>query len=830
MSDDRYPFQEVEKRWRNWWHENEIHDVDLDTDEEKCRYILVMFSYPSSSKLHIGHWWNYAPTDSYARFLRMNGYKIFEPMGFDSFGLPAENYAIKVGTHPKQTTEESIEFIEQQLDEIGAMYDWRYKVVTSRPEYYRWTQWLFLKLYNHGLAYQKEGLINWCPSCQTVLANEQAEGGECERCHSTVIQRKMTQWYFKVTEYADKLLEGLDEIDWPESTKKRQQNWIGRSEGANIKFTLEKSPDKYIETFTTRPDTLFGVTYVVLAPENDLAIECAEKYSDTPEQLQEVKDYIQRSMQTNEVERTSTTREKTGVFTGAYAMHPLTGKRLPIWVADYVLGSYGTGAVMAVPAHDQRDFEFAEKYELPIQVVIRPMDGLLEAEEMREAYEGPGIMMNSEQFSGVRSEDGKKVIAEKLQKLNLGGPEITYRIRDWSISRQRYWGAPIPLVHCEKCGAVPVPESDLPVLLPDEIKEYRPKGSSPLGALSDWMDTTCPKCGGQARRDPDTMDTYVCSSFYHLRYLAADDHEQPFHAKRMKKWLPIHTYVGGPEHSTGHLIYFRFITRFLHDIGLVPVAEPAQRLIHQGIITHAGSRMSKSKGNVVNPDTFVANYGSDVFRMYLMFMGDYSEGGDWSDEGITGVDRFINRIWRLATRLDGMNVDDTFPVKGDYTDDLYRTLHRTIEAVGSDLEGFAFNTAISRIMELINATYLWIGEKEDAATFKALGRLLKVVARLIAPLAPHFGEEIWHRLGGEGSVFDQSWPEYDPKAMVAETITLIVQVNGKVRDRIEVPTDADQETLKTTALASEKIQEMMQGKQLRKAIVVPGKLVNLVIG
>ncbi|MDP8207829.1 MAG: leucine--tRNA ligase [Candidatus Electryonea clarkiae] len=824
MITDKYPFSEIETKWQKYWREHRTNSVDLDDTSGKNQYILVMFSYPSSSKLHIGHWWNYGPTDTYARFKRMQGFKVFEPMGFDSFGLPAENYAIKVGTHPRLVTESSIEFIMEQLEAIGAMYDWDYKVVTSSPDYYRWTQWLFLKLHENNLAYQKEGLVNWCTSCQTVLANEQVTGeGNCERCGKDVIQRKMNQWYFRITKYANELLEGLEGLDWPKSTVKRQQNWIGRSEGTNIRFHLDTVPEEYIEVFTTRPDTIYGVTYIVLAPENDLVSRIT-----TDSEREVVEEYIQLAARASEIDRTSLTREKTGVFTGAYVRHPFTDELVPIWIADYVLGSYGTGSVMAVPAHDQRDFEFAVKYSLPIQVVIRPVSDMLEAEDMRKAYEEPGMMIHSNDFNGLPSENGGKVVSKKLEQKGLGGPSITFRLRDWSISRQRYWGAPIPIIHCDTCGAVPVPEDQLPLILPDEVKDFRPRGTSPLGALEDWINTTCPKCGGAGKRDPDTMDTYVCSSFYHLRYLSADKNDKPFDMDRMKSWLPVNTYVGGSDHSTGHLIYFRFITRFLHEIGYSPVAEPAQRLIHQGLVKMGGFKMSKSSGNVVNPDIFVGRHGSDIFRMYMMFMGDYREGADWSDDGIYGIDRFVNRVWRLVKRFEDQEFAGGDPVEADYTESLYRTFHYTIKSVIEDLEDFSFNTAISRMMEFINSFYLWVGEKEDIDP-NAARRLLRAFIRIMAPVAPHFSEEAWVLLGGTPSVFDQSLPGYDPKALKTNTITLVIQVNGKLRDRIEVPSDTDNAKLEEIAKNSDKIIPYLEQGKLLKTIIVPGKLVNMVI-
>jgi len=827
MSEDRYPFPEIEAKWRQRWDDEHAYKVDLDDEEGDHKYVLVMFSYPSASKLHIGHWWNYGGVDTHARFLRMKGNKVFEPMGFDSFGLPAETYAIKVGTHPKTVTEESIGYIREQLKNIGAMYDWDWEVVTSRPNYYKWTQWLFQQLFKHGIAVQKDGFVNWSPTLQTVLANEQVINGMDERTGNPVVQKKMTQWYFRITEYAEKLLDGLKEIDWPESTVKRQENWIGRSEGTSILFGVEGQDDTKIEVFTTRPDTLFGASYVTLAPENELVDQLT-----TINLSHEVKEYVQQAMRASEVDRTSTTREKTGVFTGSYAINPINNERIPIWVSDYVLASYGTGAVMAVPAHDQRDFEFARKFRLPIKVVIRPTGYALdEAEEMEEAYTEPGIMHDSGDFSGINSEAGKRAVTERLQSMNAGEHKVTYRLRDWSVSRQRYWGCPIPMVHCEKCGVVPVPEEQLPIELPEEIRDFKPKGTSPLGALEDWVNTTCPSCGGPAKRDTDTMDTFVDSSFYHLRYLAADKDDVPFDKERMKRWMPISLYVGGPEHGTGHLIYIRFITRFLHEIGWSPVAEPAIKMVHQGIITKDGMRMSKSKGNVVNPEPFIERYGSDVFRMYLMFTGDFRMGGDWSDEGITGIDRFANRVWRLINRFPG-NAEPSRELKrDDYPEVVYRTLNNTIKAAGEDLENLSFNTAISRMMELVNELYKWLGDDGDAgADHESLRAILGVLIRIMSPFAPHFCEEAWSRLGGKPFVFEQSWPGYDETALVANTITLVVQVNGKLRDRIEAPADASNEVLEKMALASDRVQSFMEGKSLRKAIVVQGKLVNLVVG
>jgi len=818
---ENYPFRSIEPKWRAEWEKRGTNSVDL-TRQEKKAYILVMFSYPSEKKLHIGHWWNYGPTDTFARFRRMRGENVFEPMGFDAFGLPAENFAIKHGVHPGVTTKDSVRHIREQLKSIGAMYDWNYEVDTSQPEYYKWTQWLFLQLFKAGAAYQKTAPVNWCPKCQTVLANEQVlSDGGCERCSTKVTPRDLKQWFFKITDFADALIDGLDRVQWPESTKAMQKHWIGRSEGSRIDFKIEGQAET-IRAFTTRADTVFGVTYIVVAPEHPLlnSLVTLDNYS-------AVETYCKTARETSEIDRLSTDREKSGVFTGSYATNPATGESVPIWVADYVLGSYGTGAVMAVPAHDSRDYQFAMKFGLPIRWVIGPInphDSIL----MNQAFEEYGVMHDSGIFDGLTSIEGKEAVTKWLKEKDIGDFTVSYRLRDWLISRQRYWGAPIPIVHCPSCGPVAVEESNLPVLLPDEVEDFTPHGTSPLGACEPFMQTTCPKCGGDARRDPDTMDTFVDSSWYFLRYPSAKVADKPFYAGTLASWLPVDVYVGGPEHATGHLIYSRYITKFLHSIGMVAFDEPFKRLIHQGIITFQGQRMSKSKGNVVNPDAFVEKYGSDCFRLYMMFMGDYTVGGDWSDDGIVGVRRFQNRAWRLfeewAPRIKNSSSDGNVIIDAN----IQRTLHLTIKAMSSDIEQFQFNTSISRLMELNNALILYTNNPESV-NLKFLEEVLNAFVRLLAPLAPHMGEELWEMIGGSGSIFDQSWPIWREEFLTANSVTIAVQVNGKLTETIEAPKGSNVEFVSGIARESLKVKRLINGRELRKTIYVQDKILNFVV-
>ncbi|MFH1010931.1 MAG: leucine--tRNA ligase [bacterium] len=817
--EQHYPFAEIEAKWQARWAKEGIYRWNWNSDRKKL-YCLVMFAYPSGDKLHIGHWYNYGPTDTWARFQRMRGYQIFEPIGFDAFGLPAENFAVRQGVHPAQSTRQNVDFMRTQLQRIGAMYDWDYEVDTSSPDYYKWTQWMFLLLFKRGLAYQKEALVNWCPSCQTVLANEQVTSeSNCERCGAAVGKRNMRQWFFRITAYADRLLEGLERIEWPEKTRLMQRYWIGRSEGTEIHFPVEGS-NEIIKVFTTRADTLFGVTYLVLAPESPLVAKLMMR-----EHGSEVTNYVELALQASDVDRVVADRPKTGVFAGAYALHPLTNERLPIWVADYVIGSYGTGAVMAVPAHDARDFAFARQFNLPIAKVINPADIPIDDEEMEEAFTEFGIMVHTGEFSGMASQDGIEAVGRKLSEIGRGGPQTAYHLRDWTISRQRYWGAPIPIVHCPECGPVSVPLSELPVLLP-ETAEFAPKGKSPLGSVESFIKTRCPQCGADASRDPDTMDTFVCSSWYFMRYPDARLDTAPFDTNHLNSMLPVDQYVGGPEHAMGHLLYARFFAKIVHDAGYLQADEPFARLKHQGIILSRGGRMSKTKGNVVNPEPFLERFGSDVFRCYLMFTGDYEQGGDWSDEGIAGIERFLSRVWRLVNALVKIEVADNKEIPRD----LEQVLHYTIKTVTEDTETFHFNTALSRMMELTNSLYLYVGsDLKDVRCSPDILHAASVLVMLLAPYAPHLCEELWERLGHRRSVFEESWPSFDESKASREIITIVVQINGKLRDKFEVPAGLPTEELERMALGKEKIQQALFERTLRKTVVIPDKLVNIVI-
>ena len=680
-----YSFNEIEKRWQEQWKQTALYKTDLSKTENKL-YCLVMFLYPSGDRLHIGHWYNYAPTDTWARFKRMQGYNVFEPMGYDAFGLPAENYAIKLGVHPAKSTARNISNIRQQLEAMGAMYDWDHEINTSHPDYYRWTQWLFLKMYENGLAYRKKQAANWCPGCKTVLANEQVVDGCCERCDSEVLSKDLKQWFFKTTAYSERLLQGHQEIEWPDKTIAMQKNWIGKSVGASIDFQVTDNSET-IQVFTTRPDTLWGVTYMVLAPEHPLV----EKLT-TPENRAEVTAYVLQARKQREIDRMSTEKEKTGVFIGSYCINPVNQEKVPIWIADYVLVTYGTGAVMAVPAHDTRDFAFAQRYNLPIREVISP-SGKAASAGLQEAWVQTGIMINSGPFNGSDSNNGLENVIDYLKLNGWGDRKINYKLRDWLISRQRYWGAPIPIVYCDGCGEVPVPENQLPVKLPEDVV-FSGKGESPLSTSAAFITTPCPRCGKTARREIDTMDTFVCSSWYFLRFLTPNLDTAAFDSSLANAWLPVDQYVGGAEHAVMHLLYARFITKALHDFGLINFDEPFKKLVHQGTITAKGAKMSKSRGNVVNPDRFVEKYGADTFRMYMMFMGGYEEGGDWSDEGIVGIHRFLKRVWRLVQqdleRPADAGPDPRFAK-------VLQQMHYAIKHCTADLERFHFNTSISQI-------------------------------------------------------------------------------------------------------------------------------------
>lgn len=819
----KYPANEIELKWQKYWEEKQVYKTDLSKIEKKL-YSLVMFIYPSGAKLHIGHWYNYAPADTWTRLKKLQGYNTFEPIGYDAFGLPAENYAIKTGIHPQDSTLKNIEDIRIQLKRIGAMYDWEKELMTCVPEYYKWNQWLFLKLYEKGLAYRKNAPVNWCESCQTVLANEQVKtDGTCERCDNPVIKKYLTQWFFKITAYVEELLQDLEKIDWPEKTKIMQTNWIGKSIGVEIDFTAETG-DK-ITVFTTRPDTLFGVTYIVLAPEHPLVEKLTKD-----EYKKEVQDYLDKIKYETEIERLSTVKEKTGVPLGSFAINPINGEKVPIWIADYVLLTYGTGAVMAVPAHDERDFEFANKFNLPIRkVILQP--GTNENDELSSAYVEPGIMINSGEFSGLNSEEGKEKIAVYIEKNGLGKRKVNYRLRDWLISRQRYWGTPIPIIHCESCGEVPVPEKDLPVTLPYDV-DFKPTGESPLLRHEKFINTTCPKCGNPAKRDPDTMDTFVDSSWYHLRYLNPKIDDAMFDVELANKWMPVDSYIGGAEHATMHLLYARFIHKFLRDLGLLKCDEPYQKLRHQGTITNQGAKMSKSRGNVVNPDVFVEKYGADVFRMYLMFMGPYDLGGDWSDSGIVGVNRFVNRIYELyknySNKLKDINNSIEFDINTLEGDEkyIYKRVNIGLKKVVEDIDALRFNTAIAFMMELLNDFSKLSSIQNKNLIYYALERY----AFLLAPLAPHLAEECWALLGKEKSIFENPiWFSYDEKALIAETYTLAIQVNGKLRAAIEIPIDTPEDEVKKIAKSDNRVSKFIEGKEIVREIYVKNKILNIVV-
>ena len=802
-------YSEIEKKWQKKWEENKVNSFNPENIDHKL-YCMEMFSYPSGANLHLGHWFNFGLSDSWARFKKMQGYEVFHPMGFDAFGLPAENYAIKTNTHPSIKTYESINTMRRQLKEMGGMIDWDHEVVTCDPSYYKWTQWIFIQLYKKGLAYKKKAPVNWCNSCQTVLANEQAAGGVCERCGSPVVQKSMNQWFLKITDYAEELLDGLDKLDWPEATKIQQRNWIGRSEGAQVTFQVADS-DKSFEIYTTRPDTLYGATYVVLAPEHDLVREIT-----TEQQRSAVEAYIEAAAYATEIDRQSTEREKTGVFTGAYAVNPINGKKIPIWISDYVLVSYGTGAIMAVPAHDTRDYAFAKKFGLDIIEVIEGGD------ISKEAYTGDGKLINSDVLNGLNSKEAMRKIIGVLEEKGVGTRKVTYKLRDWLISRQRYWGAPIPMIYCDHCGIVPEKEENLPVLLPDNV-EFHPNGQSPLALSEEFKTCTCPVCGGKATREVDTMDTFMCSSWYELRYLDPKNDKEPFSREMVNKMLPVDKYVGGKEHICLHLIYSRFITKALRDCGFFDVDEPFQSLVHQGtILGPDGYKMSKSRGNTVSPDKYISMYGSDVFRTYLMFGFNYTDGGPWSDDGVKAMSKFFKKF--VNTFEKAINVKEYTDLMDTPEKELLYTLNHTIKFNTMNLQNFQFNTAVSRLMVLTDAlgTYLQTGRNSNI-----LKEVVPSFVKLIAPAAPHLAEELWSMLGNTDSIFRSSWPVCDENALIVDTLEIPVQVNGKVRAVVKVAREAAKDEVIDTAAKA--ITKYTDGKNVVKTIYVPGKILNFIV-
>jgi leucyl-tRNA synthetase len=877
--DEQYNFREIEAKWQQRWEEEKTFRAPDQSDRPKF-YGLEFFPYPSGAGLHVGHLKNYVPTDTFCRYQHMRGYNVLHPMGWDAFGQPAENEAIRLGRNPREMVPEYAANYKRTLQRIGGSYDWDREVNSSQPDYYKWTQWIFLLLYHRGLAYRATTPINWCPKCMTGLANEEVKEGKCWRCDTPIEKRPMPQWYLKITAYADRLRAGLDTIDWPEGIKQMQREWIGRSEGAEVDFPVAAPgggvEEDVIRVFTTRPDTLFGATFMVLAPEHPLVQKLT-----TPEQKAEADAYVRRAQQTAEIERMSAERVKTGVFTGGYAVNPVNDERIPVWIADYVMMGYGTGAIMAVPAHDQRDFEFARKYGLPIRLVYQVPGGPTTAEEMTQALPEGGAVINSAHFNGLPN--NKETVGKFtawLEETGKGVGRVNFRLRDWLISRQRYWGAPIPIIHCAACGEVPVPEEQLPVLLP-EVDRYQPSGTgeSPLATIPEFVNTTCPRCSGPGRRETDTMGGAACSSWYFLRF--ADPHNDRELAARDKidYWLPVDLYVGGAEHAVMHLLYARFWTKVLFDAGLIGFEEPFSRLRNQGQLLAytpgrrpaageeaAGdsdgegekvidwillrpeerdtypadqvvwrwARMSKSRHNVITPDEIAEKYGADSLRVYEMFVVPFEETVQWTEEGINGAYRFLNRLWRWSnnalTAYDP-NWREHLPAEESGGDrKIRRKLHQTIRKVGEELESFGFNTAIAGLMELVNELYAYRPADSAAGHPAVVSEALENLILLLAPFAPHLADELWERLGKSGSTYNATWPSFDAAVAAEDEITLVVQINGKVRDRLTVPAGLSEDSLRDHALASTRVQEMLNGQQVRKVIVVPGKLVNIVVG
>jgi len=808
----RYNPSEIEPKWQSVWEDQKINQATADHSSQKL-YVSGMFPYPSGVGMHTGHAFSYSIVDAIARFYRQHGQNVLNPMGWDTFGLPAENYAIKTGTAPAVATAENIANFKKQFKRMGVSIDWSRELNTSDPEYYRWTQWVFTKFFERGLAYQKESLQWWCPVDKTVLANEQVEGGHCWRCGTDVVKKSMKQWFFKITDYADDLLDEIPDLEWPTKIKTAQINWIGKSQGAEVEFKLDDG-DEFITVFTTRPDTIFGATFVVLAPEHPLSKKIAVKGA---QEL--VKAYINESVKKSEIERMSDTREKTGVFTGSYAINPANGKKTPIWIADYVLSGYGTGAVMAVPAHDERDFAFAEKYDLPVVKVIEKPETNTEI----GVYTGEGLLLNSGSFDGTLSSDAREEIVAWLEQRGTGRSKVTYKMRDWLISRQRYWGAPIPIIHCDDCGAVAVPEDQLPVLLPD-IADYAPKGDgkSALASADEWVNTVCPKCGKPAKRETDTMDGYACSSWYLLRYTDPNNNKQAWNPAMANYWSPVDYYVGG-DHAVAHLLYVRFWTHVFYDMGITNFKEPIKKLVYHGYINaEDGTKMSKSKGNVVDPlDIINQGYGADALRTYVLFMGPIEFDAAWSSRGIAGVYRFLNRIWVLTQQY--LESDKKFT--GNDTA-IIRVQHKTIRKVTEDFYRLNFNTAISALMEYTNELYKF---KVDGFSDEVWRGSLMTLAQLIAPFAPHMADELWQQLGGKGLIQQTLWPVWDDKLIIDQVITVVVQVNGKLRAKLAVATDITEDEVKKLALENDNVKVFVGDKKPIKIIYISGRLVNIVV-
>lgn len=827
MVKEQYFPQQIEKKWQKIWEERNINATPDVSDKPKY-YALSMFPYPSG-RLHMGHVRNYTITDVIARYYRMNNYNVLHPIGWDSFGLPAENAAIKANSHPAIWTNKNIDYMRDQLKTLGLFYDWSREISTSTPEYYRWTQWLFLQLYKAGLAYKKEAAVNWCHKCATVLANEQVIDGKCWRCDDVVEKKYLSQWFLKITDYAEELLQSIDDLKgWPESVKIMQKNWIGKSKGAILKFKVAEVDGLEIPVYTTRPDTVYGITYMVVAPE----YKDIDKLT-TPENKKAVEEYQSYARKASEIERLSTERTKTGVPLGTHVINPFTGDKVPLWTSDYVLIEYGTGAVMAVPAHDERDFAFAKKFNLPIKKVIENPSN--PSEELTEAYIDPGVLVNSQSFNGLENTKAKEEIIKYAEEKGFGKAKTQYRLRDWLISRQRYWGAPIPVVYCEHCGIQPVDEKDLPVLLPTDI-DITVQGKSPIVTSPTFMKTTCPKCGGPATRETDTMDTFICSSWYYLRYVDPHNTEMPFSKDKVNYWLPVNQYVGGIEHAILHLLYSRFFTKALRDRGLLNFDEPFTNLLTQGMVLKDGSKMSKSKGNTVDPDEIFKNYGADTARLFILSDSPPQRDLDWSDSGVDGCYKFLNRVWRLIYSLkDVVSLNYKLPALEDMSEEsenLLRETHIAIKKVSQDISHeFQFNTAISKIREFVNILYEYTNSKKEYTDVDkaVLSFAMESLIKLMSPIVPHITEEAWCDLGGKDSVHLSEWPKYDEKLAVTKSITVVIQVNGKLRDKLEVEPDLDKSILEKLALENDKAKAFMEGKQVVKVIVVPNRLVNIVV-
>lgn len=820
---ERYEFKRIEKKWQTYWEENKSFKTVEDDSREKY-YVLEMFPYPSG-KLHMGHVRNYSIGDVVARFKHMRGFNVLHPMGFDSFGLPAENAAIKNGTPPAEWTFRNIEEMTEQLKQLGISYDWEREVETCNPNYYRWMQWIFVQFFNKGLAYKKENPVNWCPSCQTVLANEQVIDGACERCHTPVGKKNLSQWYFKITDYAERLLDNLKKLPgWPNKVKLMQENWIGKSIGANVNFKIDGT-DKIMKVFTTRADTLFGCTYMVMAPEHPYLEELVQG----TEYEEETRRYMQEVQHMDEIERTSTVKEKTGVFIGKYAINPVNGKKVPIFISDYVLMGYGTGAIMAVPAHDQRDFDFAKKFDLEIIPVVESKDPSVDINDLKEAFVAEGTMINSGEYDGMNNRKVIPMMVDWLAEHNSGEKTINYKLRDWLVSRQRYWGTPIPMIFCDDCGWVPENEENLPVLLPEDV-EFTGKGESPLTTSKSFVECSCPKCGGKARRETDTMDTFLDSSWYFLRFCDPHNDEKIFEKKKVDYWMNVDQYIGGVEHAILHLMYARFFEMALSDMGLVTAEEPFKNLLTQGMVNKYGKKMSKSLGNVVSPEEIIEKYGADTARLFILFAAPPEKELDWSDEGVEGSYRFLNRVWRLIREFKEKvdNSDGAINIKSVNDKKLNSKLNATIKKVTDDIEKrFNFNTAISSIMELVNELYKY-KQGEDLNTPLLEDAITKLVT-LLSPFTPHICEEMWHELGKEESLIGVRWPDYDESALVEDVKTIVIQINGKLKERLSLPAGLSGADLEEKVLEEPNVASLIQDVNVVKTIAVPDKLVNFVV-